>query len=293
MATEHRAPPETLVEDVPAAPAGYEIRPLRTEEDFRHCVDLQEEVWGTGFTERVGVALLKVSVRLGGIAAGAWDAGGRLTGFVFGVTGIEDGRAVHWSDMLAVRTGVRDGGLGFALKAYQRRELLRRGITTCYWTFDPLESRNAYLNLGKLGATVGEYVVNMYGESDSPLHRGIGTDRFVALWALDSPRVEARLSGADRPPPPGVCHDLPVAIDVEDEEGLPSPLETHELAGASRLLVPIPTDIQAVKARDPALALVWRLVVREVLAARLAEGFRVVELLRGGALSHYLVERPR
>ena len=91
--------------------AGWQIRPLETPEDYRACVALQEETWGSGFAERVPSSLLKVSQRLGGVAAGAWDENGRMLGFVFGMTGIEHGKPVHWSDMLAVRSEIRDGGL--------------------------------------------------------------------------------------------------------------------------------------------------------------------------------------
>ena len=165
------------------------IRPFETMKDFEECVRFQEETWGQRFSERVSVAILKVSQRLGGIAAGAYDDEGGLAGFVFGITGVQAGEVVHWSDMLAVRPESRDAGLGFQLKAYQRETLLEIGVTRVYWTFDPLESKNAHLNLNKLGAVAGEYVMDMYGQTDSPLHRGIGTDRLVPTWSLDSNRV--------------------------------------------------------------------------------------------------------
>ena len=111
-----------------------------------------------------------------------------MAGFVFGMTGLQAGEVIHWSDMLAVRPGLQDTGLGARLKAYQRDTLLAMGITRVHWTFDPLESKNAHLNLNKLGAVAGEYVQDMYGQTDSPLHRGIGTDRFFPTWTLDSER---------------------------------------------------------------------------------------------------------
>ena len=98
----------------------FTIRPFASIEEFKDCVLFQEETWGEGFSERVAVAILKVSQRLGGIASGAYDAEGVLAGFIFGMTGIQDGQIVHWSDMLAVRPGLQDSGLGTRLKAYQR-----------------------------------------------------------------------------------------------------------------------------------------------------------------------------
>ena len=192
----------------------FTIRPFASVEDFKECVRLQEEIWGEGFSERVAAAVLKVSQRLGGIASGAYDREGGLAGFVFGMTGVQAGQIVHWSDMLAVRPELQDTGLGTVLKAYQRDELLSRGITRMLWTFDPLEAKNAHLNLNKLGAVAAEYVQDMYGGTDSPLHRGIGTDRFVPTWAMDSPRVIERLVEGRPGPVPGGDEGAPQAFPV-------------------------------------------------------------------------------
>jgi len=306
----------------------YRIRPFRTLEEYRACVSLQEEVWGEGFSERVSVAILKVAQRLGGIAAGAYDGEGRLAGFVFGMTGVEEGEVVHWSDMLAVRESHRGAGLGFRLKAYQRKTLLERGITTVYWTFDPLEAKNAYLNLAKLGVLVRRYEENMYGETDSPLHRGIGTDRFVALWLLASERVRERIErrapecageeevdrGEDGSPagrgaavedrgagPEGAREEdrrvgeARLVLDAEVREGLPFPapprLGLDPRAG--NLLVSIPREIQRLKARSPEAAAQWRKATRAVFLDYLSRGWQVTELLRpgGGATPRYLLER--
>src|SRR5213080_165617 len=173
----------------PAAPPdGLHMRHLSTHEDFVACVALQEDTWGAAFSERVPAAILKVSQRLGGITAGAFDAQDRLLGFVFGMTGVENGRLVHWSDMLAVRPELRDHGIGRRLKEFQRDTLLERGVGLVYWTFDPLVARNAHLNFNRLGVRVLEYVIDMYGsDTDSALHRGLGTDRFIVAWDIATP----------------------------------------------------------------------------------------------------------
>ncbi|MBW3534994.1 MAG: GNAT family N-acetyltransferase [Gemmatimonadetes bacterium] len=267
------------------------IRPFETLDELRDCVRLQEETWGVGFAERVPVSVLKIAERLGGIAAGAWEPDGRLVGFVFGLTGLEHGRPVHWSDMLAVRRGVRDAGLGRRLKEYQRERCLALGVRRCYWTFDPLEARNAFLNLGRLGAVVREYARDMYGRSDSPLHRGIGTDRFVALWRLDSERVARRLAGREGPPSSGTVRDLPQAFAVETRgDGLPVPGGVA-VPDAPRFLVPVPASIQEVKARDPELAGAWRAATRAAMETPVARGWEVRELLRGRLWSSYLLVR--
>lgn len=282
------------------------IRSFESHADFEACVRLQEEVWGAGFSERVPTAILKAARRLGGVVAGAWDEEG-LAGFVFGITGPEGDRLAHWSDMLAVRPGLRGRGLGRRLKAYQRDVLLARGVKTVYWTFDPLESRNAWLNLGRLGAVAREYVRDMYGATDSPLHHGIGTDRFVAVWRLDTPRVEARLRGRERPPPLDELSGLPRAFEVEVRDGLPRPVgdvdgrrgagsgegmrESASGGSRGRLLVPIPARIHELKEAEPALAARWREVTRGVLGPMLGRGWEARELVRGDdAVSWYLLD---
>src|ERR671914_1083048 len=170
----------------PPAAGALEIRPLRTTDELMACVELQRATWGETFSDLVPASILKVSQRVGGVTAGAFDAAGRLLGFVFGLTGVERGRVVHWSDMLAVREGARDLGLGRMLKEYQRDVVRSMGGTVIYWTYDPLVARNAHLNFNKLGVCVAEYVEDMYGETDSQLHRGLGTDRFVVAWPVST-----------------------------------------------------------------------------------------------------------
>ena len=284
----------------PERAPGFEIRPFRTTEEYRACVQLQEDTWGAGFSERVSSAVLIVSQRLGGVAAGAYDESEALAGFVFGMTGLRDGETVHWSDMLAVRPALRDTGLGRTLKWYQRRVLLDRGITTMYWTFDPLESRNAHLNLNRLGVVVREYVVNMYGsETDSPLHAGIGTDRFVPIWRMDSARVEARWEDERRrregEPPPGRSRtasdaDLSV-LDFTMESGLPLPGQPRLGASDPILSVAIPAEIQAVKQRSLDAAVSWREATRATFSHYLSRGYEVRELVRGEPCSRYLMFR--
>jgi len=172
-----------------------DIRPLRTEQELRACVALQRETWGDAFTDVVPPSILKVSQRIGGVAAGAFDEDDHLLGFVYGLTGVEGkaGRIVHWSDMLAVRPEARNLGLGRRLKEYQRRVVGELGAAVIYWTYDPLVARNAHLNFNVFGVRVTEYVQEMYGQTESLLHRGIGTDRFVVEWPVPDAEVNRRL----------------------------------------------------------------------------------------------------
>jgi chorismate synthase len=272
----------------------YSIRAFQTIEELHECVALQEETWGHGFSERVAPAILKVSQILGGVAAGAWAPDGTLTGFVFGMTGVRDGEVVHWSDMLAVRRGVRDTGLGTELKAYQRRVMMERGIEKMFWTFDPLQSRNAYLNFSKLGIVVREYVQDMYGETDSPLHRGIGTDRFIALWLLLSERVRKRVEEGRRGPPAEKMASEPAALtEVDPREALPRPAAPTVGLETPRVRVAVPSAISELMSLSMDHAVAWREATRAALTHYLDRGYEVRELVRGDRTSTYVLFRER
>jgi len=255
-------------------------------------VALQEDVWGAGFLEKVPPSLLLLANELGGVAAGAFDGRGGLQGFVFGLPGWVDGEVVHWSDMLAVRREWRGRGLGRALKLYQRQVSLDRGILRMHWTFDPLQGRNAHLNFSKLGIVSREYRLDMYGETGSFLHRGVGTDRMVATWELDSRRVEGRLEGAHPPPGPQGVRGVPRAVEVEEVEGFPVPASPVLGLADPRVLVPVPADLEEMMAARMALAVRWRQVTREVFLRYLSLGYEVREFLRGDLVSEYLLVDP-
>ena len=165
------------------------VRDLETDADYAACVNLQRETWGHNFTEAVPATMLRIAQKLGGVAAGAFE-NDRLIGFVFGLTGLKDGAVVHWSDMLAVRPEYRNRGIGEELKRYQRDRVLERGITRMFWTFDPLDAKNAHINFNRLGVYAREYVVDMYGCTESPLHAH-GTDRLIVTWELNASRGSA------------------------------------------------------------------------------------------------------
>lgn len=272
-------------------PLEFQIRPLATHADFRACVALQKSTWGEGFSELVPPAILMVAGRLGGVVAGAFAPDGRLLGFVFGITGWESGRAVHWSDMLAVVPEARNRGVGRALKLHQRDELLARGVETVYWTFDPLEARNAHVNFARLGVTAHEYHPDLYGATDSPLHAGIGTDRLVAVWELASSRVADRIAGRRPAPSVSELSDVPRVLAARPTRGLVAPVVHREESRPPRVRISVPASIQEIKDRSPDLARAWRDATREAFLAFLDQGYRVVELVRDGELGWYVLER--
>lgn len=253
------------------------IRPLQSQEDFQQCVALQYETWGDTFGECAPPSILLATQKVGGIAAGAFDARGRMLGFVFGISGVRDGRLAHWSDMLAVREEARRRGLGRRLKMYQRERLLELGIEVAYWTYDPLEARNAHLNIVRLGARPVEYVPDMYGgQTGSELHSGLGTDRFIVEWQLRHPRVEALASSKPHGDvaEAGVDADHAPVVNSEEIDGAVVPIETDP-PERPILRVELPPDIQEVKRRSIEEAKGWRRSTRRTMLYCLKRGYRV------------------
>ncbi len=162
-------------------------------DEFRACVALQKEVWNFTDAELVPLRMFVVADKVGGQVMGAFD-GNLMVGFALSVPGTRTGHIYLHSHMLAVRKEHRNGGLGRRLKLLQREEALSRGIELIEWTFDPLEIKNAYLNLEKLGAIARRYNINQYGITSSPLQGGLPSDRLIAEWWLKSKRVETLLA---------------------------------------------------------------------------------------------------
>ena len=244
---------------------GIVIRELATHDERMSAVRLQEATWGAGFTERVPAAILLVGQKLGGVSAGAFMPDRTLGGFVFGLTGVKDGRLVHWSDMLAVRDDLQGRGIGRALKQYQRDRCRRTGVETMYWTFDPLVARNANLNLCRLGARVDEFVQDMYGaHTNSPQHGSLGTDRLVASWAVSTEPVPLESNGM-------LFRGVPVAAGRAED----SPLPSAPLPADSAVAIRVPADYHRLLANDLAGARAWRMSVRRAFLHYLPLGYRV------------------
>jgi predicted GNAT superfamily acetyltransferase len=175
-----------------AASAGIVIRKCSVLEEFHACVKLQQEIWDEEDLEIEPSTMFVVASLTGGQVLGAFD-GEKLVGFTMAVVGVRQGAVYLHSHQTGVDANYRDRGIGRMLKLFQREEALARGIRLVEWTFDPLELKNAHFNLNRLGAICRRYIPDLYGLTTSPLHRGIPTDRLVAEWWLDSPRVIAAI----------------------------------------------------------------------------------------------------
>lgn len=189
------------------------VRACKGLEEFRACVVLEREIWREADLEIVPDTIFVVAAHTGGQILGAFD-GERLIGFTLSMPGLRTGAPYLHSHMTGVIAEYRDRGVGRMLKLLQRDEALSRGIRLIEWTFDPLEMRNAHFNLNRLGAISRRYQPNLYGITSSPLHRGLATDRLVAEWYLDSPRVLAALNGELANP--GFADSLEIPSTLED-----------------------------------------------------------------------------
>ena len=266
----------------PGDPSGITFREITTPGEFEACVVLQRDTWGQDFSDVVPVSMLQITAKMGGVCSGAFDPSGLLVGLVYGITGIKDGELAHWSHMLAVRDEARNLGLGRRLKLHQRTIVKAMNIRSMYWTFDPLVARNAHLNLTRLGAKVDEYVPDMYGTSDSELHR-LGTDRFVVRWDLDGPAQDSDLDQANSQGAlPRPRFDSAFGL-----EEAPSPPEAPEIE------VVIPAEIDSVEARSFEQAIQWRASTRKAFVHYLSSGYEVTQFVPGPTEAHYVLARTQ
>jgi predicted GNAT superfamily acetyltransferase len=166
------------------------VRALAGRHEFADVVNLQRMIWGWEDLDILPVRFFVVASDIGGQVLGAFDDN-FLCGFCVAIPGV---RAVErpylHSHMLGVLPEYRDSGAGRMLKLAQRQDALARGFDLVEWTFDPLEIKNAYFNVQKLGAIIRRYLPNHYGITSSRLQGGLPTDRCVAEWHLNLPRQE-------------------------------------------------------------------------------------------------------
>lgn len=238
--------------------SGVEVRTLTTLEEFQRILDLQKRIWGFDESDVVPPRLFGVHRHIGGSVLGAF-AGGKMVGYTLALAGFKSSWRIYWhSHMAGVVPEMQGRGIGRRLKLRQREEALAAGIDLIEWTFDPLQARNAYFNLERLGVVVREYAPNLYGVTSSALHGSLPTDRLVAAWHLESPRVSACIAG-----------------------------KTPERADCAQT-IDIPKDIAAAP-REQALALQARL--RAEFCTAFAGGFEVTGFDAAPSGGRYLLSR--
>jgi len=259
---------------------------LESPEDMGAAEELQRIVWPGSETDVVPAHLLITAIHNGGIVMGAFVKE-EMVGFVFGFPGLEtlpDGpQPKHCSHMLGVHPDWRSSGLGFTLKRAQWQMVRRQGLSHITWTYDPLLSTNAYLNIAKLGAVCNSYRRSEYGDMRDGLNAGLPSDRFQVDWWLNTRRVETRLGKRAR----GTLKleqytkaDLnPLYTLQTGTNGLLRPPEHFSHLEGPLLLAEIPSDFIALKSSDFALARDWRFFTREVFETAFAEGYLVTDFI--------------
>jgi predicted GNAT superfamily acetyltransferase len=272
-----------------------EIRPIQTHEEYRAAEDLQRAVWALEDARLVPDNIMITMHKNGGVVLGAFDTAEqppRLIGYVQGFVGLRDGKLKHCSHQLGILPDYQNQQIGYRLKLAQRGAVQAQGIDLMTWTHDPLESRNAYLNIHKLGAICRTYLRNVYGEMRDALNQGLPSDRFEVEWHLNSDRVTRHLANnqnfasfADLQTAevPIVNPSLPGELPTPPAE--PLPLEQK------RLLIQIPASFQAVKASDLQQALLWREQIRFLLETVFAAGYTVIDVLKDGQQRYYLLQK--
>ncbi len=272
------------------------IKILESPEDMTAVEELQRVVWPGSETDVVPAHMLITAIHNGGLVAGAF-VDGQLIGFVFGFPGIEftpDGpRPKHCSHMMGIHPMHRDSGVGFALKRAQWQMVRHQGVDHITWTYDPLLSRNAYLNIAKLGAVCNTYRRSEYGEMRDGLNAGLPSDRFQVDWWVHTRRVERRLGKRPRRPlklDNFSKADLQPLYSLQPQaEGWFRPPEHVAPLDGKLTLAEVPTDFGALKEADFSLARDWRFFSRELFETAFSTGYIITDFIFDSGRSLYVL----
>ena len=260
---------------------GYELRDITNPNELELLEDVQKAAWGYDDREVTPGSLMVASVHSGGIVVAAYPSGSsHPVGFAFGFPAVRGGRLLHHSHLLAITPAHRGTGLARALKLRQRDRALEAGFELMTWTFDPLISRNARLNLGKLGARAVSYHADWYAIRGG-IYAGLPADRLMVEWDLRSESTDHPIARAD-----GVR--VLEAVDGKVELGVKS--AKLELDTAF-VLIEVPRDIEALKREHLEVARAWRLAHREIFAAYFAQGYVATDLASDGSRAFYVLEK--
>ena len=272
------------------------IRLLESPENMTSVEELQRAVWPGSETDIVPAHMLITATHNGGLVIGAFLED-QIIGFVFGFPGIEfipDGpRPKHCSHMMGIHPDHRNSGVGFALKRAQWQMVRHQGLDHITWTYDPLLSRNAYLNIAKLGAVCNTYRRSEYGDMRDGLNAGLPSDRFQVDWWVNTRRVERRLSKRPRRPLKlenfSKAELQPLYEPYSGRSGLMQPPEHFSTLEGRLALAEIPSDFSTLKDADFSLARDWRFFSREVFETAFATGYIVTDFVYDQARSFYVL----
>jgi predicted GNAT superfamily acetyltransferase len=277
--------------------ADFAIRPLKTLDEFHAAEELQRAAWGSADIDIAPLHVMLTIAKNGGVVLGAFAAD-QLIGCLFGFIGASDQfttKLKHTSHQMGVLPEWQSRGVGYALKLAQREAVLKQGLRLITWTYDPLESKNARLNIAKLGAVCNTYIRDQYGELRDDLNLGLATDRFQVDWWIASSHVETHLTRNQTSL--STCLDKGVVIlnpAVWSDHDLPVCSDPIKPLPADRFLIEFPADFQTIKRADNALAIAWRLHLRSICEAAFSDGFTVIDYIHEPgthARSFYLLQK--
>jgi predicted GNAT superfamily acetyltransferase len=269
---------------------GITIRRLTTVAEMHLADATMRQIWDFGPADSLPVHLLITVAKNGGLVLGAWD-GETLAGVLFGFLGMTPaGTLKHCSHTMGVQAAYRGQGVALALKWAQREIVLGQGIDLISWTYNPLETPNAALNMNALGAICRTYWPNIYGELADSINGGLLTDRFEVEWWLNSERVARRAAGER-----GAPAALPEVVNgpgALTATGWPLPA-AWAMPTAASVAVVVPRDFQALRQADPALALAWQHHARDVFQGLFAAGYvaHQFQLPPAGPFASYLLNK--
>ena len=262
----------------------FTINHVTEPEDLEEVVKLQESVWGK--MSIVPVGHLIASIHNGGVVLSAIEQGsGKVVGFCYGFAGFDKGNNPYiYSHMLAVLPDYQNFGIGRQLKLEQKKWAIKYGYNMMKWTFDPLEIRNGYLNLCKLGGTVSTYIPEFYGVMKDKVNKGLLSDRLLLEWDLNPDQKKDVIQAPWKTYRP--------LLDWTDSNGEPKPGQRYKIQNDAGYLVAIPKDIQTIKETNLVLLNEWRLTTRQVLMSAFKAGYRLVGVERSDTIVyHYVLEK--
>jgi chorismate synthase len=277
-------------------PGPLTFRRVESPEEYRAVEEVQREAWGFTTDGPVPSPILRAINDNGGRVLGAFS-GSELVGFTLGFLAREEGKLFQYSHMTAVRPAWQNRHIGLALKARQREEALREGLDEIRWTYDPLQSKNAGLNVRRLGGVPDRYLPRYYGPMADQINEGLETDRVRLVWRLKDPRVEDRLRGHLPKPADDEARLERTEMAIETAlgpSGLRRPVSVQSPRGPS-INLEIPADLASVRTRDRGSARRWREMTREAFTRALADGYGVDDfaavVIGSERRSFYFLER--
>lgn len=262
-------------------------QPITDIDDINKVVELQRRIWGPDVVTTL--PQLVAAVHNGGVIIGAYD-NEQVIGFCYGFPCFKNGQIYLCSHMAGIDPEYRNLGIGNQLKLKQRNWALEYGYRKIIWTFDPLETRNAYLNLCKLGGYVRTYIENYYGTMNDPLNQDLPSDRFQVEWDLDSIKTNQIIQGQSQEME--VWKLYRSLIQYEFKDLLSTPITRISLGSENGYLVPVPGDIHLMKSKNIELGKKWRIELRKVFQEAFSKGYIAVSLIKGtDSIYYYVLEK--